>query len=137
MTRSHQVVAALACVLLPGASWLDGHGSFAWTMYSASSSYRLELTEVAPDATRRAIAPLELVRFVGRDEAPLFVGADQYRMVASRGLRLRLAEVAALGCRLASPPSTVEATLWTRRSLDAEPVARVERVRCETVEGAP
>jgi hypothetical protein len=131
MTRAHQVFAILACVVIPAASWLDGFGSLAWTMYGSSSSYRLELAELSASGARRSIAPLELVRFVGPDEAPLLVGAEQFRMVASRGLRLRLADVARLTCRLATPGATVEATLWTKRSLEAEPAKRLERAACD------
>jgi hypothetical protein len=124
------VIAALACVVVPAASWLDGSGSLAWTMFSGSRSYRLEIAAVAADGSRRALAPSALARFAGTEERPAFVAADTWRMMPHRGLRLRLAEVAALACRL-GPAEEVEATLFTRRSLDAPVETRVERARCD------
>src|SRR5262245_9996157 len=88
----HAIVATLVCVVLPAASWLDGSGFLAWTMYSGSGCYRLEIAAVAADGSRSAVAPSDLVRFTGRDEAPYLLGADNWRMISSRGLRLRLDE---------------------------------------------
>lgn len=123
------MVAIAVCVLVPAASWLDGTGFLAWTMYSGSASYRLEMVAVSADGARRPLAPTELARHVGRDEAPYLSAADTWRMMSSRGLRLRLEEVGALACKL-RPAHHVEITLFTRRSLDADPEARVARVQC-------
>jgi hypothetical protein len=127
---AHAVAAAIACVALPGASWIDGTGSLAWTMYSGSSSYRLEIVAIGAGGERRALAPTELVRHVGLEERPCFAAADTWRMIPCRGLRLRLAEVGALACRLRSAEE-VEITLFTRRTLDAPPESRSARVRCK------
>jgi hypothetical protein len=130
MTRGYAILAALVCVVIPAASWLDGSGFLAWTMFSGNRSYRLEIAAVAADGSRRALAPTELARYVGIEEAPYFVSADVWRMIPYRGLSLRLAEAGRLACRLRPTPE-VEITLFTRRTLDAPVVARVERVRCE------
>lgn len=130
MKPLHTIVAAVVCVLAPAASWLDGTGFLAWTMYSGSASYRLEIVAVSADGSRHPLAPTELVRHVGRDEAPAFSAADTWRMMSSRGLRLRLEEAGALACRL-RPAHHVEIELFTRRSLDAEPETRVARVPCD------
>jgi hypothetical protein len=129
MTRAYAILAALVCVVIPGASWLDGSGGLAWTMFSGSRSYRLEIAAVAADGSRRALAPTELARYAGVEEAPYFVSADTWRMMPSRGLFLRLAEVGRLACRLRPTPE-VEITLFTRRTLDAPVASHVERVRC-------
>jgi hypothetical protein len=126
---AHAIVAAIACVALPGASWIDGTGSLAWTMYSGSSSYRLEITAFSAGGARRALAPTELARRVGLEERPCFAAADTWQMIPCRGLRLRLAEVGALACKL-RPAEEVEITLFTRRTLDAPPESRSARVRC-------
>ncbi len=129
MRPAHALLAALVCVVLPAASWLDGTGSLAWTMFSGSRSYRLEIVAVAADGSRHALAPTALARYAGTEERPLFAAADTWRMMSYRGIRLRLAEVAALACKL-GPAEEVEVTLFTRASLDAPEVTRVERARC-------
>jgi hypothetical protein len=128
---AHAALAALVCVIVPAASWLDGTGFLAWTMFSGSRSYRLELAAISSDGSRRALAPTGLVRYVGIEEAPFFAAADTWRTMPCRGLRLRLAEVGALACRL-EPAAEVEITLVTRRTLDSPPESRVERARCDT-----
>ncbi|MFT3769098.1 MAG: hypothetical protein QM820_26965 [Minicystis sp.] len=130
MRPLHAAVAAVVCVLLPAASWLDGTGFLAWTMYSGSASYRLEIVAISADGLRYPLAPTALARYVGRDEAPAFVAADTWRMMSSRGLRLRLEEAGALACRL-RPARQVEITLFTRRSLDAAAESRTTRVPCD------
>lgn len=130
MKPAHALVAVLACVALPAASWGDGSGFLAWTMFSGSRSYRLEITAIAPDGARRALAPTALTRFVGIEERPALAAADTWRMMPYRGLRLRLAEVAALACRL-GPAAEIEVNLLTRRTLDAPPESRVARARCD------
>jgi hypothetical protein len=75
------------------------------------------------------LPPSALGRFAGIEEKPFFVAADHWRMMPTRGLRLRLPEVAALACRL-GPADEVEVTLQTKRTLDAPVVSRVERARC-------
>lgn len=129
MRPAHAAVAALVCLVLPGASWLDGTGSLAWTMYSGSASYRLEINAVSAAGARSPLAPSELARFMGREEAPYLVAADTWRMMSSRGLRLRLPEVGGLACRL-RPADQVEITLFTRRTLDAPVETRTALVPC-------
>lgn len=130
MRPIHAILAAIVCLVLPGGSWLTGSGALAWTMFSGSRSYRLEIAGTFPDGTRRPLAPSALGRFAGIEEAPYFVSADRWRMMPSRGLHLRLAEVAQLACRL-GPVKEVEITLFTKRNLDAEAKSRVERVTCD------
>jgi hypothetical protein len=126
---AHAVVAAVVCVALPLVSWLDG-GFLAWTMYSGSGSYRLEIVAVSAGGSRRALAPTELARHMGVEERPYLAAADTWRMIPSRGLRLRLAEVGALACRL-RPAEHVEITLFARRTLDAPAEPTFARVPCD------
>jgi hypothetical protein len=127
--RWEAAVAALVCVVVPGASWLNGSGFLAWTMFSGSRSYRLEIAGLSADGARRALAPTELTRYVGIEEAPYLAAADTWRMMPCRGLYYRLAEVGRLACRL-RPVEEVEITLSTKRTLDAPAESRTERVRC-------
>jgi hypothetical protein len=130
MTRVHAALAALVCVVIPASSWRNGSGSLAWTMFSGSRSYRLELVGIDASGGRRPLAPTALARFVGVEEAPYLAASDTWRMMPYRGIHLRLAEVAKLACRLTPAPDEVQITLFSKRTLDADPETRVERVRC-------
>jgi hypothetical protein len=129
MRRLHAALAALACVVIPGGSWLNGSGFLAWTMFSGSRSYRLEIVALSADGSRHPLAPSALARHMGIEEAPYLIAADTWRMMPYRGLYFRLAEVGQLACEL-RPAEEVEITLSTRRTLDAPVESRVERVRC-------
>jgi hypothetical protein len=134
VNRWQAAVAALVCLIVPGASWLNGSGFLAWTMFSGSRSYRLEIAALSADGSRYALAPSALGRYVGIEEAPYLIASDTWRMMPCRGLYYRLTEVGRLACRL-RPAEEVEITLLTRRTLDAPAESRIERVRCG--EGTP
>jgi hypothetical protein len=129
VNRWQAAVAVLVCLIVPGATWLNGSGFLAWTMFSGSRSYRVEIAALSADGSRRALAPSELARFVGIEEAPYLIASDTWRMMPFRGLYYRLAEVGRLACRL-RPAEEVEITLFIKRTLDAPAESRTERVRC-------
>ncbi len=130
--RGHLVVGVLVCVISPAVSWLDGSGQLAWTMFSRTGHYRLDLRAVGPDGRRRPIAPTSLARLAGPDGARVLAGADRMRHhdVARATLRRHLSDVARLACRVADAPR-VEATLEERADLDAPIRRRTVGVRCD------
>jgi hypothetical protein len=117
----------IACGLLPTLSWLDGSGQLAWTMFSRTGRYRLQLwadgVPINPTQVAANAAP-------GPTSVALS-GADHFRHhdVSRATVRRNLAEVAALVCRL-RPGATITARLEERpRSTDAVRTSEVT-VRC-------
>lgn len=120
MTRWHALVAFLVCVAMPGASWLDGSGSLAWTMFASSETFRLRITAEAR-GRRTAFNPSALALHAVPSAAGVLAGSDHLRHAAfARLLRASLPELAQLACR-ASGADKVAVTLEWRRTLDAAP----------------
>jgi hypothetical protein len=98
LSRVHLVAGIVVIALLPLASWLDGSGQLAWTMFSRTGRYRLVLTAdgapMNPTEVAAAAAP-------GPTSAAL-AGADQFKHhdVARATLRRHLDDVVELACRL-------------------------------------
>ena len=126
--RLHLAAGVLAILVLPLASWLDGSGQLAWTMFSRTGQYRLELradgVPVNPSELAAASAP-------GGTSIALS-GADHFRQhdVARATLRRHLADVARLACRL-RPGATLTARLEERVRTTAAVRASEVTVTCE------
>jgi len=128
----HLIAGALAIVVLPALSWLDGSGQLAWTMFARTSQYRLEINALSREGTRRPIGPTELAASIGKVPAAVYLsGAESWRThnIARVTLRRHLREVAALACRT-SGAARVELTLWQRRNLDAKAFSTIEHFTC-------
>lgn len=112
MTRLHLLIGVLVVGLLPVASWLDGSGQLAWTMFSRTGQSRLVLRAdgmpVNPTELAAAAAP-------GRTSAALG-GIDHFRHhdVIRATLRRHLDDIARLTCRLRPSATTIEARLEER-----------------------
>lgn len=118
--RRHVVLGAILCVVLPAASWIDGSGSLAWTMFSKSEMYRLQLDLTEPTGNHRLVNPTELARMSTVDLATYLSGSETWRHgPAGRGLARSLGGLAELACRLPGEPIAVKLRLETRRNLDA------------------
>jgi hypothetical protein len=120
----------LIAVVLPAASWLNGTGTFAWTMFSKSASYRLQVDVIDAAGARRAVDPGALAPRAGPSAAVYFRGAHHFRHApVGSTFRRHLAEVGALAC--AEPGAvSVEISLFERRTLDAEVRETAARVTC-------
>lgn len=115
--RVHFAVGVIVVVLIPLASWLDGSGQLAWTMFSRTGQYRLELT-----ANGKALNPTEVAAFAAPGPtSTALAGADHFRHhdIARATLHRHLADVASLACKL-KPGSTIKARLHERVRTDAE-----------------
>lgn len=126
-----QVVAAgLLCVALPAASWLDGSGgSMAWTMFSKSETYRLELSVVDRFGSARVVNPTALAPMASVDLATFLSGSETWRHgPVVRGLERSIGGLARLACHLPGEPKQVRLRLETRQDLDA-PVHVTHAVR--------
>ena len=130
MTRLHAIVAAFACVVIPGWSWADGSGWLAWTMYSKSETYRVRVVARDASGALRRIAPTQLGTLGSRELTIYLSGSERWRHApAGNALRRFLPELARLGCRIGSPAS-VEVTLEQRRTLDAPVQTSSARAEC-------
>ncbi len=136
--RGPTVVGAVACILVPLASWLvDGRGRLAYTMYSSTVTYRLEIAWLDEGGSRHAIDPTDLADDVSSAAAPFLTGASDFRTVAQiDALRPHLLDLARSACA-SRPRATIEITLHERSepvtspSFAAEPEAVLaERLTC-------
>jgi hypothetical protein len=128
--RLRFIVGALACVVLPAGSRLQGTGMLAWTMYSRTGEFRIDL--VAFDAAGRAHLrnPTVLAAGASSDVASLLAGSDHWRQAASvAALREHLHDLAGHACRELNAASVV-VTLHERRGSHSEVATTCERV-CE------
>jgi hypothetical protein len=132
------ILGLVVCLVIPMASWaIDGRGRWAFTMYSTTVTYRVDIASLDDQGTRHALAPTAIAGEVSFDSAaPFLAGADDWRTVAQvDALRAHLGDVARAACRVGRG-SEVEITLHERASpasaLDEEaPVHRTtERVAC-------
>ncbi|MBA3462851.1 MAG: hypothetical protein H0T46_23045 [Deltaproteobacteria bacterium] len=106
----------IVVLLLPLASWLDGSGQLAWTMFSRTGQYRLELT-----ANGKPLNPTEVAAFAAPGPtSSVLAGADHFRHhdVARATLRRHLTDIGQLACSL-RPGLTITARLHERLRTDA------------------
>ena len=125
--RAHIVVGVLVVLVLPLVSWFDGSGQLAWTMFSRTGRYRLELT-----ANGRPINPTEVAAAAAPGPtSSALMGADhfQHQDVVRATLRRHLTDVARLACRL-KPGTTVVARLDELRRTDTAIETTEVTVQC-------
>jgi hypothetical protein len=92
---------ALVCLGLPLGSWIvDGRGRLAFTMYSSTISYRLEMAWLDDGGRRHALPPTAVAENVSFDSAaPFLAGAEVFRTVPQiDALRAHLRDIARAGC---------------------------------------
>jgi len=107
-------VGAIACFVLPAASWLQGSGTFAWTMYSRAAEFRIELVVTDVGGHRRSRNPTALAERATPEMASLLGGSDHWRQGPSvEALRSHLDDLAEVACR-ETGSADVELTLHER-----------------------
>lgn len=95
--RVHVAAGIVVVLLLPLASWIDGSGQLAWTMFSRTGRYRLVMT-----ADGAPLNPTEVAASAAPGAtAGVLAGADHFKHqdVARATLRRHLTDVAELACR--------------------------------------
>jgi len=144
LVRSHwrAAIAVVVCLVVPLASWLvGGRGSFAYTMYSSTVTYRLEIAWLDDDGSRHPVDPNEVAGEVSSPAAPFLAGAGDLRTVAQiDALRAHLADVARAACK-GRHGRVIEIALHERSlpltspGFSSEPEAiRTDRVTCPPAE---
>ena len=127
----HFSLAVLVCIAIPGASWLDGSGSLAWTMYAGSATYRLRIAGYDDQDKLSWISPTAMATRSAADLQAVLSGSEGFRH-GPQGitLRNRLPTIAAFACEF-SRAQRVELTLEERRNLDAPIRTTRARQRCD------
>jgi hypothetical protein len=128
--RTRWLVAWVVCVGLPLGSWLFADGALAYTMFTATVTYRLEVHGHGADGHASAIAPTELARFAGPFAAPFLFGAEAPRELPQiAALRAHLADIGRLACAH-SDAARVDVLLFEGTDPRAA-ASRAASVRCE------
>ncbi|HEX5059626.1 MAG TPA: hypothetical protein VFV99_09720 [Kofleriaceae bacterium] len=98
LTRTHLVATIIVCVVLPLASWLDGSGQLAWTMFSRTGQFRLV---IVADGTQMNPTEIAAAAMPGPTAIAL-AGSDQLKHhdVMRATARRHLDDIADLACRL-------------------------------------
>jgi hypothetical protein len=128
--RFHLALGVLVCVVLPGASYVDGSGRLAYGMFRATHEYALDVVAVLPDGQTRAVSPTELAVAAGGSAGLFFAGLDHFRRSAVTDMpRRHLDDIARLACRVAAARE-VTVTLKERDD-PASPITGVtKRIAC-------
>jgi hypothetical protein len=131
MIARHVIAAGVFCLAVPAASWLDGSGSLAWTMFSKSETYRLDVQVINDDGRRRIVNPTELAAFVSADLASILSGAESWRHApVGGGLQRSIPGLARLACRLSPSAARTSVKLERRVHLDAPVETTEARMTC-------
>lgn len=128
--RLHAALALLIAVILPGASWLDGNGTLAWTMFSKSATYRLRASAIRKDGQPVVLQAAQVARVSDPWVSFYLQGSDDWRHApVGRTLRQGLRGIAARVCAFGDL-SSVELILHEREHLDDPIVSTTARVDC-------
>ncbi len=129
--RFHLALAVVVAVLLPLTSRLYGSGSFAFTMFSRSETYRLRVTTIDAAGTSRRVAPTALAAAVGGTPGDILAGTEQWRHGPFGTLLAdHLDGIARFACRLDAGAAHTDVVLERRKTLDAPVELVAARARC-------
>jgi hypothetical protein len=112
-------VGAVACLVLPAGSRLAGSATFAWTMYSRASEFRIDFITTDAAGRMRTRNPTALAEHALPSAAILLGGSDHWRPGPSTTLRDHLDDVAEHACQ-ETHAAAVELTLHERTPDGAE-----------------
>ncbi len=99
VSRAHVVVAAIVALGIPGASFVDGSGRLAYTMFADVAEVRVRIVATREDGTTRDLAPTKLAREAHGTIGLFFAGTETFRFgPRARTARAVLGDVAAFAC---------------------------------------
>jgi hypothetical protein len=127
--RTHAIVGALVCVVLPVATWLERSVGPAWSMYTSSASYRLHIVAIDESGARRTLAPTSLCPKLTPAAGAPIAGSDHWRHGELPRLRASLPAFARLACDLGHATS-LTVTLEERTRPDDAIHTTVATVTC-------
>jgi len=132
LRKLHWALGALFCLVLPGASWLDGTGRLSYTMFADVHWVRVEVVAFDGSGRARAISPTLVANGVGGSAAVFFAGADRFHLApVSRTPRRHLDDVARFTCTLVKDAVRIEVHLLERETEDGPIVDTTGAAKCE------
>ena len=130
MTRLHAGFAAFVCVILPGASYLDGSGRLAYTMFTEVDEYRVEIVVTTTTGSEVFVAPTSLAPYAGSSAGVFLGGAERFKPgPVHRTPRQMLAPIATLACAHSAAPAKRARVTMIRRDDARSPEQRFEAER--------
>lgn len=127
--RTHLVLGAIVCVLLPAATWIDRSLGPAWSMFTSAASHRIRIVATDEGGARRTISPTALASRLTPSMAAVIAGSEQWRHGDLPRLRENLEPFARLACELGAPRS-IDVLLEERERFDAPVVDHSAHVAC-------
>jgi hypothetical protein len=126
--KLHAAAAIVLGLVVPAASWGQGTGWLAWTMYSGSATYRLTATAWTAAHGQNRISPTEIAAYASGNLSLFLAGAERWRRAPVGGtLAAQLPRIAKIAC-WAPGARRVSLTLEYRANLDSETrVATIDR----------
>jgi hypothetical protein len=124
----HWVAGAIACFGVPVASWVEGAGQFAWTMYSRTGEYRIDVTAFDARGSPRPVNPTALAEHSAPSAAALLAGSDHWRGGPTFMIRAHLRDLAGYACG-EEAADAIEVTLHERNP-GSEEQTTSRRVGC-------
>jgi hypothetical protein len=119
------LVGLIVCVGLPLGSWIFARGALAYTMYSATVVYHIEIVAHDRRGQSSPIAPSDLARFAGPFAAPFLFGAESPRELPQiDALRAHLADVGRVACAHTSA-ATIDLALFEGAAARVSPLSVV------------
>lgn len=113
ISRLHVGVFATLCVIVPAASWIDGSGRLAFSMFADVQQFRLEL-RARDERGERPLSPTRLANAAGGTAGLFLVGSESWRYGPKlRTARAMLGDFAAFACAQETA-SAVTITLFER-----------------------
>jgi hypothetical protein len=114
VSRLHGVVFATFCVIVPAASWLDGSGRLAFSMFADMHQFRVEL-RAREDGGERPLSPTRLANAAGGTAGLFLIGGESWRYGPKvRTARWLLGDLAAFACREDGRAHAITITLFER-----------------------
>jgi hypothetical protein len=125
--RIHVVAGALVCVVLPAASYVDGSGRLAYTMFAEAGQYRVEIRVAHRDRAPTEI-PATFLAARAKGTAGIFLaGAETFKTGAvHRTPRGQLDALAAFACTTpeAAPAPAAVTIVLVERAREGAPEER-------------
>jgi hypothetical protein len=128
-TWLHAGVGVFVCMLLPGASYIDGSGRLAYTMFAEVDEYKVEITITTTAGNDVAVPATSLAPYAGSSAGVFLAGAERFKPgPVHRTPREMLGSIAALAC---AHPNTVDRAARARVVLVQRNDARSPEQRFE------
>jgi len=119
------------CLVLPGASWLDGSGRLAYSMFADVVWYKVDIVAHDDRGVAFAISPTEIGKAASPGAALWLGGAESFHVATrSRSARAQLGAIAQFSCTVRRDAARVTVTLSERDRPDGEVTTTIAEASC-------